>query len=343
MLAQTSRTEKEILAPIHLCTEAGTLNRDCIGWARQPLFNCNLSGRWARKKKWNYWYTASESFLFSATVVNLDFAAMVFVYFLDFKTMTFIEENITIPLGRGCNMPDNVGETVIYEGKKMQVRMLAEGGATRILVSSDDFGGQALRAELLVSPPEGNESLNVVIPWNDKTFQFTSKQAALPTSGSLKVGSFSYALSPEETFSGLDFGRGIWPRRVMWNWGTASGKVGNRRIGLNLGAGWTDGTGMTENALYIDGRLIKLSEDVAYTYDLKNIMQPWKLKTTETDRVDLVFTPMYERIAATNLLIIKTDMHQMIGHYSGYIRDENGEKIEIDRLVGCAEEHNTLW
>lgn len=343
MSALKTGSEKEILTAIDLCNEKGELNRDCIGWARTPLINCNLSGRWLRKKKWNYWYTASEAFLFSATIVNLDFAGMIFVYFLDLNTMKFVEKTLTIPLGKGCKMPDNVGETVAYEGKKMQVHMLAEGASTRLRVRSLDFGGEPLEAELLVSPPEDNETLNVVIPWNDKTFQFTSKQAALPTSGSLRLGDDFYALTPDMAFSGLDFGRGIWPRKVMWNWGTASGMVGDRRIGLNLGAGWTDGTGMTENALYVDGRLTKLGERIIYEYDLKNIMKPWQLTSEGTDNVSLRFTPVYERIAATNVLVVKTDMHQMIGHYSGYIRDESGEKIEIDGLLGCAEEHNTLW
>lgn len=335
--------EKEILEPIDLCDKKGDLNRDSIGWARKPLFNCNLSGRWPRKKRWNYWYTTGEDCLFSATISNLDFAGMVFVYFLDFKTKTFIEKNITVPFGIGCKMRDNVGETIVFKNGSMDVRFLNEIGATHIRVSSKDFGGLPLEADLLVTPPVDNETLNVVIPWNDRTFQFTSKQAGLPTSGSLRVGDFTYSFLPGETFSGLDFGRGIWPRVVSWNWGTASGMVNGRRLGLNLGARWTDGTGMTENALYVDGTLSKISEDVAYDYDLKDMMRPWKIKSCTTDCIDLVFTPIYERIAATNLGLVKSDMHQMIGHFAGYIRTADGERIDIDKLQGCAEEHNTKW
>ncbi len=335
--------EKEILKPVDLCTGKGKLNRASIGWSRQPLFNCNLSGRWLRKKKWNYWYTTSEECLFSATISNLDFAGMVFVYFLDFKTKKFIEKTVTVPFGKGCKMPDNVGETVVFKSADLNVSLLNEKGGTHIIVSSKDFGGLPLEADIMVTPPEGNETLNVVIPWNDKTFQFTSKQAGLPTSGKLRVGDFKYSFAPETAFSGLDFGRGIWPRNISWNWGTASGMVNGRRIGLNLGARWTDGTGMTENALYVDGRLTKISEDIIYEYDLKNIMDPWKLRTAHSDSVDLVFYPMYERVADTNFVLIKSDMHQMIGHFAGHIKTADGERIDIDKLIGCAEEHNTIW
>lgn len=343
MTNKVKYNEKEILSPVNLCNEKGELNKECIGWSRTPLFNCNLSKRWLRKKKWNYWYTTSDECLFSATISNLDFAGMVFVYYLDFKTKKFIEKTVTVPFGKGCDMPDNVGKTVFFHGKEMDVSLLCDNDSTRIIVKCADFGGLPLEADIIISPPEGNETLNVVIPWNDKTFQFTSKQAGLPTSGSLRVGDNKYSFTPDKAFSGLDFGRGIWPRKISWNWGTASGMVGNRRIGLNLGARWTDGTGMTENALYVDGKLTKLSEDVIYEYDLKHIMEPWKIKTVVTDSVDLVFYPMYERVAATNLVLIRSDMHQMIGHFSGYIKTESGERIEIDNLTGCAEEHNTVW
>ena len=335
--------EKELFEPVDLCTSKGELNKASIGWARQPIFNCNLSGRWLRKKRWNYWYTTGDDCLFSATISNLDYAGMVFVYFLDFKTKKFIEKTLTIPFGKGCKIPDNVGQTVEYHGKEMDISMSCRGESTRIVVKCADFGGLPLAADILVDPPAGNETLNVVIPWNDKTFQFTSKQAALPTSGTLRVGDFKYVFSPDSVFSGLDFGRGIWPRNISWNWGTASGLVNGRRIGLNLGAKWTDGTGMTENALYVDGKLTKLSEDVIYEYDLKNIMEPWKIKSAASDSVDLVFFPMYERVADTNLVLVKSDMHQMIGHFSGYIKTADGEKIEFEHLNGCAEEHNTLW
>jgi len=343
MTSQNKYNEKEILASVDLCDEKGGLNRDSIGWARKPLINCNLSGHRLRKKKWNYWYTTSDECLFSATISNLDFAGMVFVYFLDFKTRKFIEKNITVPFGKGCNMPDNVGETVFFKDKDMDISLLNENGATRIIVRSKDFGGLPLEANILVAPPEGNETLNVVIPWNDRTFQFTSKQAGLPSSGSLRVGGDIYDFTPDRAFSGLDFGRGIWPRRVSWNWGTASGTENGRRLGLNLGAKWTDGTGMTENALYVDGKLTKLSEDVIYEYDLKNIMSPWTIKTAVSDSVDLTFYPIYERVAATNFAVIKSDMHQMIGHFAGYIKTADGEKIDIEHLTGCAEEHNTVW
>ena len=65
----------------------------------------------------------------------------------------------------------------------------------------------------------------------------------------------------------LDFGRGRWPYRTTWNWGAGIGLVDGRRVGMQVGGKWTDGTGMTENSLVVDGRLSKISEDLVWEYD----------------------------------------------------------------------------
>lgn len=335
--------EKQILGSVNLCTADGELNSDCIGWAKSPLFNCNLSGHWPRKKKWNYWYTANDECLFSATISNIDYAGMVFIYFLDYRTKKFIEKTITTPFGRGCRMPDNVNETVLFENKELKLNLISEKGGTHIIASCADFGGYTLEADIMVNSPEGNETLNVVIPWSKKTFQFTSKQEGLPSSGSLRVGDFHYRFENDSTFSCLDFGRGIWPYNIAWNWATASGMSGGRRLGINLGAKWTDGTGLTENGVFVDGKLTKISEDVSFDYDDRNFMRDWMIKSTVSDSVDLKFIPFYERIAKSNLVIIKSEVHQMIGHFSGQIKTESGETVNIVNLLGCAEAHVAKW
>lgn len=81
--------EKEIHDSVNLCTSDGKLHSDSIGWSRKLVFNCNLSGHRLRKKKWNYWCITNNECLFSVTISNIDYAGMIFAYFLDFKTKNF--------------------------------------------------------------------------------------------------------------------------------------------------------------------------------------------------------------------------------------------------------------
>ena len=303
--------EKEIKREINLCDDKGKLLKESIVWARKPVINCNLKRSWLRKKKWNYWCITNEECLFSVTISNIDYAGMVFAYFLDYKSGLFIEKTVISPFGKGCNMPDRVNESVTFDNKNLAISFIQEEDGTKITASCRDFNGFEMSADFKVLYPKGHETLNVVIPWDDKHFQFTSKQQCLPVSGSLTVGSKSYDLTSKKTFGCLDFGRGIWPYKVTWNWGSASGLQNGKTIGLNLGGQWTDGTGMTENAIVIDGKLTKISEDLKFIYDKNNYMNTWEIKSTSTDRIDLSFIPFYERIAKTDLKIVKSEHFKM--------------------------------
>jgi hypothetical protein len=343
MLNKEFYKEKEILKNLDLCDSAGELQNESVGWSRHPIFNCNLSGHWLRKKKWNYWCISNDECLFSVTISNLDYAGMAFVYFLDIKTKKFIEKTFITPFGSHCLMTQNVHETVSFKNGGMELKFIGEKNSIHIVAQCSDFKGTLMNADFKVDYPEGHETLNVVIPWSKNSFQFTSKHQCLPTTGVLTIGKSVYSFKPETTFACLDFGRGIWPSKIRWNWATASGMVNGRSIGFNLGAKWTDGTGMTENCILVQGKISKISEDIIYEYDLKDIMKPWTLKTAITSRVDLIFVPFYERIAKSNLVVIKSDLHQVIGYFSGVIETDDGEIITIDSMLGCAEDHFAKW
>lgn len=338
-------SEREILQKIKLCKEDGTLNKNSIGWSSKPLFNCNLKGHNFRKKRWNYWYMINEDCLFSVTIAHLDYIGMIFAYFYDFNTKEFIEKTITTPLGKGCKMSENVLQTVQFSNEKFQVMFKWNKylQTMNILVHCKDFKGRNLTAKLDVFYPKDHETLNVVIPWNKNEFQFTSKQNCLPVEGKIMLNSKTYIFNKNDSFAALDFGRGIWPFNIMWNWATASGKQSGKNIGFNLGAKWTDGTGITENAILIDGKLIKLNECVVYDYDKKDLMKPWRIRTEISDRVNLTFNPIYDRVAKTNALILKSTVHQIIGEFYGEIKDQDGEIINIKALRGSAEEHYAKW
>jgi hypothetical protein len=334
--------EREIVAETELCRANGELNPDAVGWARSPVIGCNLKGRWLRKKKWNYWCVMSGECLFSATVSNIDYAGMVFVYFLDYETKKFIEKTIMTPFGGGCAMPAGVYDDVRFRNKKMEIEFLQEGADTRLRVRSDDFGGEKLDADILVRYPEGYETLNVVIPWDPRRFQFTSKHEGMSAEGTIRLGGRTYGLG-SDTYGCLDFGRGIWPYKVRWNWACAGGFWNGRRIGLNLGGQWTDNTGMNENAVTVDGKISKISTDMIFEYDRSDLMMPWKIRDAKNEQVELLVVPFYERVAKSDLGVIVSEVHQMIGRFRGRVRTADGGWLEFDDLLGTIEDHLGKW
>jgi hypothetical protein len=159
----------------------------------------------------------------------------------------------------------------------------------------------------------------------------------------VSLGGQSYQLPAGAAFACLDYGRGVWPYRSVWNWGSASGRSGGHLVGLNLGGKWTDGTGVTENALCVDGRLTKIGEDLRWEYDRGDWMKPWHIATPASDRIDLDFRPSTERTARFDLLAIRSEVHQLFGHYAGTIATEGGRRVPVEGLYGWAEEHRGRW
>lgn len=337
--------EKEIISPVNICNSNGTLNEESIGWSRKPIFNCNIRGKNFRKKKWNYWYMINQDCLFSVTISHLDYIAMSFVYFYDFNTKEFAEKTVITPLGKGCTIGKNVFDNVEFSNEKLQVLFKWNKylETMNILIHCKDFMGRNLTAKFNVLCFKEQETINVLIPWSRNKFQFTSKQNCLPVEGRVMINNKTYIFNKKDSFAGLDFGRGIWPFKIMWNWATAAGTQQGRIIGFNLGAKWTDGTGITENGLFIDGKILKLNECIVYNYDKNDLMKSWILKTEISDKVYLEFKPIYNRLAKTDAVFLKSTVHQIIGEFYGEIKDNEGNIINIEALKGSVEEHYAKW
>jgi hypothetical protein len=339
----TARVEPELTSPVDLCDARGNLNPAAVGWSRQPLHNCNVSGHEPRKKRWNYWCLNTDKLLFSATIADVDHFVLAFAYLFDFESRRLVERTAILPPG-AIALPSRVRGDAVFEQGAQRVALTEEKRGTRIAVTWPDFDDAPLSVDLLVERAPSHETMNVVIPWSRQRFQFTSKQNCLPVTGTITVGDRKIRLARKDgAFACLDFGRGVWKNRTAWNWGSASTTLADGRpLGLQLGAKWTDGTGMTENAIFLDGRISKLSEDIPFLYDERDFMKPWRIKA-KSKRVDLQFTPFHERVAKAKAGILSSEVHQMFGYYDGTVVPDGGERIAVDHVFGWIEEHRARW
>jgi hypothetical protein len=120
---------------------------------------------------------------------------------------------------------------------------------------------------------------------------------------------------------------------MTWNWGAGASVTGD--VALQLGGKWTDGTGMTENALLVDGRLTKIGDELAWEYDRTDWLKPWRVRS---ERVDLTFTPVHDKVGRLNVGIAASATDQCFGTWDGHIDD-----TPISDLFGWAEEASWRW
>jgi hypothetical protein len=142
------------------------------------------------------------------------------------------------------------------------------------------------------------------------------------------------------SFAVLDHGRGRWPYAVTWNWAAGYGSVGGHPVGLQLGGAWTDGTGSTENGLFLAGRLHKIGDELDWSYDRSDFMAPWHVRGP---RVEVTFAPFHERAERTQLAVIASEVHQCFGRFAGWVLDDRRHRVPVDGLLGWAEEARNRW
>lgn len=217
----------------------------------------------------------------------------------------------------------------------MRIELLQTSTGTSLRGRTD-----RLTVDLDVSEPEGHESMGVVVPWDRRRFQYTRKDNCLPVFGRVLADGVEYTVDAQTAYATLDHGRGRWPYSITWNWASGSGRTNGHEVGLQFGAKWTDGTPSTENALRIDGRIHKISQELVWTYDRGNWLLPW---TIRGDQVDLRFTPIYDRQSSFDRLIVCSKEHQCFGYFDGHVIDGSGNRFDIESVFGWAEEVHRRW
>ncbi|HEX5968319.1 MAG TPA: DUF2804 domain-containing protein [Intrasporangium sp.] len=332
--------EREITAPVLLTLPDGRLNPDAVGWTRTPLVVTDGVGRgrraWGRTKRWEYWAVTTPTHVVALTVSDLDYAAMHSIWLLDRRTGVEIAHEAVGLLSGSATLPGTLGRGAV-RARTLAVRIdidEVEGG-TRLRAV-----GERVRVDLLAHRPEGHESLGVVVPWSRRRFQYTVKDVARPAEGTIFVDGHPEPFPAGVSWATHDHGRGRWPRAVHWNWGAGSGVTNGQVIGIQVGGRWTDGTGSVENALLVDGRLTKVSEELTWEYDPDDWMAPWRVRG---EAVDLTFTPEHVRESATDLVVVSSSTHQCFGTWSGRARDENGRWVAVADVYGWAEDVRNRW
>lgn len=335
--------ERELTAPVALCLPNGRLNPAAVGWTRHPLVDTSGIARgrfgWGRNKRWEYWGVTSPTHIVGITVSSLDYASLHQLWVKDRRTGEEIDLVAIGALSGSATLPPTLGDSS------------ARTRTSKLTIDIDDLDARTpatrLRAvsarvtvDIVAEKPAGHEAMGVVVPWNDRLFQYTVKDVARPAHGTVTVDGVTHALTRGETWAVLDHGRGRWPYSMTWNWGAASGVVDGRTIGLQLGGKWTVGTGSTENALSVDGRLTKYSDELVWEYSQTDYLSPWRIRG---EALDLVFTPEFDRSSRMNMLVIGSETHQCFGNYSGTAVDENGATVRIDGLYGWAEHVHNRW
>ncbi len=338
----------------HLLSEGLLLNED--GDLLEAGYAYSLVKHYERKmvkaspwriKEWDYYYIGNDSYGIALTIDDNGYMDLCSVTLLDYEHARYLEKMVVHPFSFGKrNLPfsSTNGDTV-YLDKKVTMKFLHEGDIRHIVCVFPKFGkkGEELKVDITLKETNG-KSMVIATPFKKKAhFYYNQKINNLEVHGYVKLGEKYFDFS-KDCYGVLDWGRGVWTYSNTWYWSSLSGKIGEDTIGWNLGYGFGDTSAASENMLFVNDKAYKL-DDVTFSIPKKkkkdDFLSPWSVTSSNGD-INLTFTPILDRHGGANLLIMKSDQHQVFGKWNGYFIVED-KKIEIIDKLGFAEKVANRW
>jgi hypothetical protein len=238
-------------------------------------------------------------------------------------------------------LPDTVrGGDVAIERRGFRVSVREERDTTRIEAA---FARRGARVEASFEIERSAESMSVVVPWSMSRFQLTTKAVALPVRGRVVRGGDTFVTESPRAFACLDYGRGVWPYRTRWQWATGAGVVDGRVLGWNLGGTWTRGTGATENAIFDDGRVFPVEDELAFELDATGAPRRIRTRPGARASIDLLLHVETTRRLDVEALVLATHLRWSLGRFGGHIALPGRAPVEVRDVRGFAEDHRARW
>ena len=341
--------QHEILTAAPLLDRTGDLAEP--GWARSllPVYcRDEIKAGKLRIKEWDYYLITDGHIGLALTIADNGYMGLDSISFLHFdegweQTKSPIR---LFPRGK-TGLPETSvdGASEIARGG-YAMAFYHEDDARCLTFHMDNFRGKDAIEGIVRLTDEPRESIVIATPFDKpKHFYYNQKINCLRAEGWIELGDQRFELTPDRFFAVLDWGRGVWTYHNTWYWGSASGLLDGVPFGWNIGYGFGNTAAASENALFYDGTLHKLSR-VTFEIPQKDgkfdYLAPWKF-TSDDNRFYMDFTPMLDRSACMNVGVLKSDQHQVFGHFTGRVTLDDGTVLPVRDFFGFAERVENKW
>ncbi len=335
-------------------TEAGPLLDDAgrlrvSGWARRPLLAYDRSAIAAplgRIKERDACTVITKDFAVAFSVADNGYAGIVSASVMDFVGKHHTTEALVVPFPLGSfALPASceAGDVRIKHKKGTLDFSVMEGGSRIVKVDFPEFGhGHGLRGALVLTEAPHAESIVTATPFKSKTstFSYSRVSPCFSAEGIMQFGDHELVFPKGESFAILDWNRGVRPYRDAWLRSSATGLVGGRLFGFNLGYGEGDASSGSENAVFLDGKLHKLGS-VTFQINPRDRLKTWRF-TSEDGRLEMAMEPILDRSTSTRALVYSSVQHTVFGRFSGRAVLDDGA-IEFADLTGFAKQVKKRW
>lgn len=338
--------QNEITNPSDVFNKDGFLMQR--GWARKPILNYNkdnIGKGWTRIKEWDHYSVLNKEFGLQITIGDIGYLTQMSYIWIDFRKKVkegkaefkFFTKSKLLPLS------SLIDSTIEFPSKKFKATIIKKKDNRILSIEDPSFLDKGIKGTIsLYDNPKWDNTVVVTGYEEDpRLFYYNHKINIMPATGEIIIGGETYKFEPESSFGLMDWGRGIWPYKTHWLWGSACGTVNGTPVAFNIGYGFGDLSTHTENIVFYDGKAHKVDE-VAFHHENRDPEKPWKF-TSNDNRFNMVLNPLIFSKEKLNLGIIKLNSALLHGFYSGDITLDNGEKIYVKEMLGHAEDIYWRW
>lgn len=336
--------KKPLLRSNGVLAEAGYAKKPILKYERDVIKAGKL-----RIKEWDYYLINNSKIALALTIADNGYMGLDSISLIDFeKPWQATKSPIRLfPMGK-TNMPESseCGDAESY-CKNHYLSFKRENDRRFLEFRMADFYDyKMIEGKISLEDPKG-ESMVIATPFaeNPKAFYYNQKINCMPAKGYVRLGDTTYNFHPDDSVAVLDWGRGVWTYKNTWYWGSASGYAEGQPFGFNIGYGFGDTSAATENMVFVNHTAHKISQ-VTFNIPTKDgkadYLEPWFF-TSDDDRFKMIFTPIIDRSARTNLGILCSDQHQIFGRYTGRVILDDGTSMNVKDLLGFAEKVFNKW
>jgi hypothetical protein len=303
-----------------------------------------------RIKEWDYYLVCSDYAALALTIADNGYMGLDSISLLDFenKGQHTVTKISLFPMGKRQLPENSFSGTSRTVGRDYEINFVVSRNKRELYGHFYDFKGTGKQLLFDLELTNRNQdSMVIVTPFRNKPncFYYNHKINCLPAEGRVIFGDKEYLFSPATAFGILDWGRGVWPYRSTWYWGSSSGIVDGGVFGLNVGCGFGDTSKATENMLFYKGIGHKLGQ-VEFSAPNKagheDYLAPWQVYD-DAGRLKLVFEPALERAANMNAFLISSNQHQVFGRFTGTAVLDDRTQLNINGLNGFLEKVSSKW
>ncbi|MFX0011888.1 MAG: DUF2804 domain-containing protein [Candidatus Hermodarchaeota archaeon] len=338
--------QNEITNPSDLLNKDGSLVQK--GWARKPILKYNkeyIGKGWTRIKEWDHFSVLNKNFGFQLTIGDIGYLTQMSYAWLDFKEKERDGKGLFKFFTKSKLLPRSSLEdsNIEFPTKKYKATISKEKNKRILTIDDPSFQGIGLKGSIILHDDPKADNTVVVTGYKEdpRLFYYNHKINYMPADGSLTIGDKLYSFEPETSYALMDWGRGIWAYKTHWLWGSACGLVDGVPVAFNIGYGFGDLSTHTENIVFYDGKAHKIDE-VEFHHENRDPTKPWKF-TSNDNRFNMRLDPIIPHKEKLNFGLIYLNSSLLHGLYSGDVVLDNGEKIEIENMLGHAEDIYWRW